>query len=115
LIPIYHTGYNLMFIYVLIEYLNCSHDDADDARKILTPFNKVDRRITGLTPRTWFVASLIGYTMSREMNNLALHIISFMGRCKECRKQKQKKQERQKTSINDDDESSKKKKNRARR
>lgn len=56
-----------------------NHHAGDDARKILTPFNKVDRKNTGLTPRTWFVASVIGYTMSREMNNLALHIISFMG------------------------------------
>jgi hypothetical protein len=55
------------------------HNDADDARNFLTPFNKIDRKITGLTPRTWFVASVIGYTMSREMNNLALHIISYMG------------------------------------
>jgi hypothetical protein len=59
-----------------------SSDTTNDTRKkqiLMTPFIEVDRKIAGLTPRTWFVASVIGYTMSREMNNLALHIISYMG------------------------------------
>ena len=44
-----------------------------------TPFNKTDRKETGLTPRAWFVASIIGYALQREMKSLARHIISFVG------------------------------------
>ena len=74
----YRIQFNVHLCIDRIFKLSNHHAD-DDARRILTPFNKVDRKNTGLTPRTWFVASVIGYTMSREMNNLALHIISFMG------------------------------------
>ena len=47
-----------------------------DAR---TPFDKADRKAARLTPRAWFVASVIGYALQREMKNLAMHIISFIG------------------------------------
>jgi len=47
-----------------------------DAR---TPFDKEDRKATGLTPRAWFVASVIGYALQREMKSLAMHIVSFIG------------------------------------
>ena len=45
-----------------------------------TPFDKADRKETGLTPRAWFVASIIGYALQREMKSLARHIISFVGK-----------------------------------
>jgi len=57
----------------------------------LTPFDSKDRRSTIIvnhggknknkliTPKSWFVLSVIGYCMQREMNPLALHIISFIG------------------------------------
>lgn len=45
-----------------------------------TPFDKADRKETGLTPRAWFVASIIGYALQREMKSLAKHIISFVGK-----------------------------------
>lgn len=44
-----------------------------------TPFDKAHRKETGLTPRAWFVASVIGYALQREMKSLAMHIISFIG------------------------------------
>ena len=46
---------------------------------LLTPFNKTDRRTAGLTPRAWFVASVIGYAMQREMHDLGMRILSFVG------------------------------------
>jgi len=44
-----------------------------------TPFDKAGRKETGLTPRAWFVASIIGYALQREMKSLGNHIISFVG------------------------------------
>ena len=45
-----------------------------------TPFDRADRKETGLTPRAWFVASIIGFALQREMKSLANNIISFVGR-----------------------------------
>jgi hypothetical protein len=46
----------------------------------LTPFDKHDRKRAGLAPRPWFVASVIGYSLQREMLGLALRILSFVGK-----------------------------------
>jgi hypothetical protein len=46
----------------------------------LTPFDKNDRKRAGLAPRPWFVASVIGYSLQREMLGLALRILSFVGK-----------------------------------
>ena len=48
-------------------------------KSLLTPFDKADRRSAGLTPRAWFVASVIGYAMQREMKDLAMRVLSFVG------------------------------------
>mmetsp|Transcript_2051 Transcript_2051/g.3704 ORF Transcript_2051/g.3704 Transcript_2051/m.3704 type:complete len:303 (+) Transcript_2051:412-1320(+) len=45
-----------------------------------TPFDNADRRASGLAPRPWFVASVMGYALQREMTELALHILSFIGK-----------------------------------
>ena len=50
-----------------------------EARRSLKPFDKKDRRIAGLAPRPWFVASVLGYALQREMKGLALRILSFVG------------------------------------
>jgi hypothetical protein len=50
-----------------------------EAKQTLKPFDKKDRRIAGLAPRPWFVASVLGYALQREMKGLALHITSFVG------------------------------------
>ncbi len=50
-----------------------------EARRSLKPFDKKDRRIASLTPRSWFVASVLGYALQREMKGLALRILSFVG------------------------------------
>ena len=48
-------------------------------RHALKPFDKKDRRIAGIAPRPWFVASVLGYALQREMKGLALRILSFVG------------------------------------
>ncbi len=73
--------------------------DAKEATKTsqryaLKPFDKQDRRIAGLAPRSWFVASVLGYALQREMKGLALRILSFVG-CGaklESKKRKERKQ-----------------------
>ena len=46
---------------------------------VLKPFDKKDRRIAGLAPRPWFVMSVLGYALQREMKGLALCVLSFAG------------------------------------
>ena len=55
-----------------------AHTDQENP-PTLKPFDKKDRRSAGLSPRSWFVASVLGYALQREMKGLALHIISFVG------------------------------------
>jgi hypothetical protein len=50
-----------------------------EERRALRPFDKKDRRLAGLAPRPWFVASVLGYALQREMKDLALQIVSFVG------------------------------------
>jgi hypothetical protein len=44
------------------------------------PFDKMDRKRAGMSPRPWFVASVLGYCIQREMKPLLLHILSFVGK-----------------------------------
>jgi hypothetical protein len=46
----------------------------------LTPFHGADRKKAALPPRPWFVASILGYALQREMMGLALRILSFVGK-----------------------------------
>lgn len=59
--------------------INHSRKDDEDRPEVLTPFDKKDRRIAGLAPRPWFVASVIGYALQREMEDLVRRILSFVG------------------------------------
>ena len=45
----------------------------------LTPFDEDDRRTVGVDPRPWFVASVLGYALQREMKGLAPRVLSFVG------------------------------------
>lgn len=47
--------------------------------KCLMPFDRADRRVAGLTPRSWFVSSVLGYALQREMKDLETRILSFVG------------------------------------
>ena len=49
-------------------------------RRAWIPFDDVDRRKAGLTPRSWFIASVLGYILQREMKDIALLILSY-ARC----------------------------------
>jgi len=45
----------------------------------LIPFKKSHRQYAGIKPKPWFLLSVIGYLLQREMKPLALRIISFLG------------------------------------
>ena len=45
----------------------------------LVPFDQGHRKEVGMKPRPWFLLSVIGYLMQREMKPLALKILSYLG------------------------------------
>jgi hypothetical protein len=45
----------------------------------LVPFDKADRRVANIKPKPWFLLSIIGYLVQREMKPLALRIVSYLG------------------------------------
>lgn len=58
----------------------------------LTPFDKAGRKESGLPPRSWFVASALGFALQREMKGLATHILEFVGHGAKFQRKKSKKQ-----------------------
>ena len=85
----------------------CSVDSNDKTKTtdqhprvaLLKPFDKKDRRTAGLSPRSWFVASVLGYALQREMKGVAQHIISFVG-CGAKLEPKHKKKRKRKSKSN---------------
>jgi hypothetical protein len=45
----------------------------------LVPFDKGHQKAAGIKPKPWFVLSVIGYLLQREMKPLALNILSYVG------------------------------------
>lgn len=55
------------------------HFGATREDRPLVPFDKGDRKVANIKPKPWFLLSVIGYLLQREMNPLALRIISYLG------------------------------------
>ena len=66
-----------------------------------TPFDRADRKETGLTPRAWFVASIIGFALQREMKSLAK---GFDSRIKDVAKDLKEERDRKNEAFNKDRE-----------
>lgn len=63
-----------------------------------TPFSKEDRKVWAIKPKPWFLLSVIGFLLQREMKMLALHIISFVGgNAKQTTSKKERKRKRNST------------------
>ena len=61
----------------------------------LTPFDKQHRKeIAKLSPRAWFVASVLGYCLQRELKGLMLHILGFVGHKAQLEKKATKKRKK---------------------
>lgn len=53
---------------------------ASNKREMLTPFDKDHRKQTDIKPKAWFILSVLGSLMQREMKPLALHILGYLGK-----------------------------------
>lgn len=53
--------------------------DNDKNRSGLTPFDQKHRKQTKIRPKQWFVLSVLGSLIQREMKPLAWHILGFVG------------------------------------
>lgn len=54
-------------------------DDQRQGISPLTPFDKNHRKMVNIKPKAWFVLSVLGSLVQREMKPLALHILGFTG------------------------------------
>jgi len=45
----------------------------------LTPFDNKDRQRSQIKPKAWFLLSLLGSLMQREMTTLVIHILGYLG------------------------------------
>jgi hypothetical protein len=43
------------------------------------PFLEKDRKLVKMKPRPWFVLSILGYLLQRELQPLVVHILTFVG------------------------------------
>lgn len=98
--------YRIQFcVHLCVQRLFVTPDNSMDSRNdttttdppraaLLKPFDKKDRRTAGLSPRSWFVASVLGYAIQREMKGVAQNIISFVGRGAKLEPKQKKKRKR---------------------
>lgn len=48
-------------------------------RQVYTPFDNKNRKLVNIKPKPWFLLSILGYFLQREMKPLVLKIVDFLG------------------------------------